>query len=93
MVRPTPSDKCVTTLARVEGLSFNQDVRIDVWYPTVQAEARVALVRPGDAEAANCHTFRPTLIGLCDVTVELLNEHGVDILLNESRHGVRVFFS
>ena len=93
MVRPTPSDKCATTLARVEGLSFNQDVRFDVWYRAVQAEARVALVRPGDAEADNCHTFWPTLIGLCGVTVELLSELGVDILLNESRHGVWVFCS
>ena len=39
-----------------------------------------------------CNPFWPTLLVLCNVTVELLHELGVDVLLDESRHGVRVFF-
>ena len=33
----------------------------------------------GDADATHCHTLWPTPYGLCDVTVELLHELGVDI--------------
>ena len=77
--------------ARVEGLFFNLCFRVDVWYCPVQAEARVALVRPGYAETANCYTIQPVLFGLCDVTVELLHELGVDVLLDVSRHHVRIF--
>ena len=78
--------------ARVEGLFFNMDFRIDIRYRAVQVEARVALVRPCNAEAAKCHSLWQTLFGLLNVTLELLHELGADVLLDKSRHGVRVFF-
>ena len=74
--------------AWVEGLFLDLNFRVEIWYCTVQAESWVALVRPCNAEEANCHSLWPTLFGLCDVTVKL----GVDVLLDESRHCVWVIF-
>ena len=48
--------------ARVEG-HFNLNFRVDIRYCTVQPELWVALVRPCNAQAANCHPLWPTLFG------------------------------
>ena len=71
-----------------ERLFFNLDFRIDVRYRAVQAEALVAAVV--HAQAADSDLFWPTLFGMFNITVELPNELVVDVILEETRHGVQI---